>query len=496
MGELMARAGRTADQPKMVALVSASSSLAMGLLSLPAGGLGDIFDRRRLLAAAQTWLALCAGALGALTILGWTTPEVLLGVTFAMGLGNAISMPAWSAIIPEIAPGQELPPAIALNAVNFNISRAVGPALGGLVFARWGAGHAFLLNAVSFVGVIGVLAAWRRARRESVLPAERLGPAMRAGMRFVRHDPGVRAVLLRSGAIMVCGSAFWALLPSFAQVTLELGPTGYGALLAAFGSGAIAGASAMPRLRAMYSADAVVGGATLLFAASIAALSLLHSPVLVAGALFVAGAQWLAIFSTLSVSLQILSPDWVRARAIAVYGLVFFGAQAAGATLWGELASREGVRLALGAAGAGLAASLVGHLFFRLPEGTPDLAPAGDWPAPPPLPASEHDRGPVLVTVEYRIDVARAAEFEAAVRALEKQRRRDGAFFWALFRDTADGARYVEEFLCESWIEHLRQHERVTIADRAAAERVKAFLTAPAVVGHLLACDERRGNGG
>lgn len=474
----------------LVALVQAATSLPMFLLSLPAGALADVVDRRRLLLFSQGWMLCAAAGLGAVTLAGLITPWLLLGFVFLMGLGAALNLPAWQAITPELVPRHELSAAVSLGSVGFNIARAVGPALGGLLVAAAGPAATFLLNAASFVGVIVVLYRWRRPVDAAELPAEPFVGAMGTGLRYVRHAPELLAVIARGGAFITCSCALWALLPVVARRQLGTGPAGFGLLLAAMGAGAVAGAAALPRLRRGDDTDRLVSLATLVFAAGIAALALVGSLPLAMLVLLVIGGAWLTVLSSLNVAVQTVVPAWVRARAISVYMLVFFAGLSAGSALWGAVASRFGSRVALLAAAGGLVAGLALTARTRLVSGEGlNLAPSRQWPAPIVAHAPGPDRGPVLVTAEYRIDPATADEFLAAMSELRRIRRRDGALGWGLYADAAEPGRYVELFWSRSWAEHLRQHQRVTVADRAVEARAQAFLVdgeRPAVE-HLIA---------
>jgi MFS family permease len=476
--------------PLMVALVQTVESLPMFLLALPAGALADVVDRRRLLLLTQGWMLAAATGLGLTTLLGLTGPWVLLVFVFALGVGAALNMPAWQAIIPELVPRPELPAAVALNSVGFNVARAVGPALGGLVVASAGPGPAFLLNAVSFLGVLVVLYRWRREAPASVLPAERVLGAVRAGLRYVRHSPPLRAVLVRVALFMAGASALWATLPLVARVQLGLGAVGYGVLLGCLGGGAVLGAILLPRLRRLVSADAIVAGATVVFAGATAVVASVHVVGVVCPVLVAAGSAWMAAMASFTVAAQLAAPGWVRARALAVYLLVFQGGMAAGSALWGAVAQKAEIPLALGAAALSLVVGLPAVFRYRLgsAEGI-DLTPSRHWRDPEAVTGPDPDRGPVLVTVEYRVDPSQGGEFSRAMQAVRLLRRRDGAVLWGLFHDVADPARYVETFVVESWAEHLRQHERVTVADRDIEQQALAFHRGPErpLVSHLIA---------
>jgi MFS family permease len=475
--------------PLMVALVQAATNLPVFVLVVPAGALADIVDRRRLLLVAQSWMLLVAAALAAVTFAGQMTPWLLLGMTFLLGLGSALNSPAWQATTPELVPREEIPAAVALGGVSMNGARAVGPALGGLMVAATGPGTTFLLNAVSFLGVLFVLARWHRPRETSLLPVERFVGAMRAGLRYVRHAPTFQAVLLRSMAFVSGGSSLLALLPVLVKQDTNLGPAHYGILLGCFGAGAVIAVVLLPTLVRRLGVDRTVTVALLTLAAMTLTVAWLPYYLLWCVLVLLAGAAWLAALTQLNATAQAAVPRWVRARALAVYLLVFYGGMAAGSVLWGFVADHAGVAPALTASAAWMLVGLLATIWFRLPEeGGAGLEASRHWPEMA-APCVELERGPVLVTVEYRIDPARTPEFRDAIRPLRAARLRDGAFRWDLFQDAADPGRIIEVFLVESWVEHLRQHERVTEADRIVQERVLALHQAdtPPRVTHLVA---------
>lgn len=479
-----------APTPLMVALVQAATTLPIVLLALPAGALADIVDRRRYLIFTQVWRMTAAVLLGVLTLAGITTAWSLLALTFVLGIGAALMMPAWAATIPELVPRSELQSAIVLNSMSINVSRAIGPALAGLIIAATGPSAVFLLNAVTFLGVIGVLLRWQPQPRETGLPAERFFGALRAGMRYTLHAPALQAVLIRAGAFFLFASASWALLPLIVRQELDGGPGTYGLLVACIGAGAVMGALVLPRLRARLSRDVLVAGATILYAGAILALAYVREIYVLCIAMLASGAAWLTVLSSLQVAAQTALPAWVRARGLAVYMMVFMGGMAGGSVLWGQIAEITGIPLALTAAAAcallGIAAT------WMFPIGVHDdidLAPSMHWPAPLVAAEPQADRGPVMVTIEYRIDPMRLEEFTRVMREVRRMRRRGGAFYWGLFTDAADPGRVVECFMDESWLEHLRHHKRVTVADRATEQRARAFHLGeqPPIVSHLLA---------
>ena len=344
--------------PLMVALVQAATTAPVFLLALPAGALADIVDRRRYLITSQVWMMIAAATLGALTLSGITTAPILLVFTFAIGIGTAMMMPAWGAITPELVLRAELQTAISLNTIGMNISRSVGPALAGLIVATAGPGMVFILNAISFLAVIAALKSWQRTPTVSELPAERVFGAIRAGLRYARHSPELRAVLTRGAAFFVFASASWALLPLIVRQELKSGPGTYGLFLACMGIGAIAGALLLPHAHVRATRDRMVAGATGLY--SIAMLALAHSEnVYTAGAaMLVMGVAWISVVSPLMTAAQTALPSWVRARGLALFWVVFMGGMATGSALWGQISSWVGIPYALTAAAIGALAGI------------------------------------------------------------------------------------------------------------------------------------------
>lgn len=476
--------------PILVALVETAGSLPIVLLAVPAGALADVVDRRRLLLITQSWMLVSAALLGLLTLWGLVTPWILLLLTFTLGLGTAINGPAWQAIIPELVPRRELPAAVTLVGVAVNVSRAVGPALGGLLVAAAGSGPVFLLNALSFLGVIFVIYRWQPAPERSTMPPEHIFGAMRAGLRYVRHAPELRAALVRTAAFIGCASALWALLPLQARNALGLGSFGYGVLLGCIGAGAVTGAAFLSKVREKVSNNLLVVAATVLFAIVTAVLAHVHVPVIAGAAMFLGGIAWITVMSSFNTAAQAASPAWARARTLSTYALIFMGGMAFGSAAWGTVAAHFGVTSALTCAALGLIIGLASSLRYRLIDSSDlNLAPSALWPEPVVVVQPEPDQGPVLVQIEYRIDPNRAQEFRRAMRDMRRLRRRDGAFQWGLFRDSAEPGRFVESFLVETWAEHLRQHARATESDREIEKRIRAFhigVDEPAVT-HLIA---------
>ncbi|SFG49382.1 Predicted arabinose efflux permease, MFS family [Novosphingobium sp. CF614] len=477
-------------EPLMVALVQAATTLPMFLLALPGGAMADIVDRRKLLMGAQLFGLVAAALLAAATFAGVTSPLLLLAFTCAITSGAALSAPAFQAIVSELVPPSALQQAVALNSLGINIARAIGPALGGVIIALAGPGAVFALNALSVVGILSVLARWRRESPKSHLPAEHFIGALRAGLRYALRAPELQIVLVRSIGFFVFASALWALLPIIARRDLGLGPAAYGGLLTLMGLGAICGAMLLPRLRAHMSVNRVTLAASLLLALAMLALAWSRSFAPAGAALAVGGLAWIAMMSSLNGGAQASSPHWVKARSLAIYLLVFQGAMTVGSTLWGITAGWIGIPATLQVAAAALAASTL-LLAWRFPLGKAamlDLSPSMHWPTPIVEDDVRHDSGPVLVTIEYQIDPVRLSNFVAAMQPLRRIRRRDGAISWGLYEDAAARGLVVESFVVESWLEHLRQHERVTQVDREYQDAARAFHlgSEPPRVRHLI----------
>ncbi|HEY2529261.1 MAG TPA: MFS transporter [Xanthobacteraceae bacterium] len=463
--------------PLAVALVQTATTLPVFLFALPAGALADIFDKRRFLIGFEVLnTALCA-VYAAMVGFGLATPDNLLLFTFLIGAAGALTLPAWQSIVPQLVPKEDLTSAVAANSVGVNISRAIGPALGGAAIAGFGIVSPFWINAISNLGVLGALLWWRRPNSSNTaLPAERLGGAIEAGLRYARHSPALRATLIRAAAFFLFASTYWALLPLLARQQIASGPELYGILLGAIGAGAVGGAFIMPWLRATLGPDLVVTSGMVGTAVALVLYGLAHNASAALVGSLLAGVSWIAVLATLTISAQVSLPDWVRGRGLALYTTVFFGCLTVGSAIWGKLAGILGLPAAHFLAAAGVLAAIPLTWRWKLQaDAGVDLTPSMHWPAPITSYPIQYDRGPVLVTVEYRIRPQDRREFLQVVEQLGRERRRDGAYRWGVFEDAADEGRFVENFLVVSWMEHLRQHERVTNADRLVQECVERF---------------------
>lgn len=464
--------------PFVVSLVQVAGSLPMFLFALPAGALADVVDRRRLLIIMQILTVALVAIFAALVAFGRADPVLLLAFSFCAATLAALIMPAWQSIVPQLIPSSQLAAAVALNSIGLNVSRAVGPALAGLFIAVWGIAAPFWFNALSTLGVIAALVWWKPPRPEAgrVLPPEQFGRAMRAGLRHARHNPQLQATLIRAFGFFVFASAYWALLPLVARDQVAGGPELYGILLGAIGASAVAGAFALPRLKRSLGADGVVIVGTVGTVLSLVLFALARQPAVALIACLIAGAAWIAVIATLNVAAQVSLPGWVRGRGLSIFGTTMFGALTLGSAVWGKLAGLIGLPAAHVAAGVGALLAIPLLKRWRLPTGAGlDLTPSMHWPEVIPASKVELDRGPVLVTVEYHIQPGDGPEFLRAVGNLAKERGRDGAYDWGIFEDVAAPGRFVETFMLDSWIEHLRQHERVTAADRDVQSIVNRF---------------------
>jgi MFS family permease len=461
-----------------VSLLQTATTLPVFLLVLPSGSLGDIVDRRRLLIVSQAIMFAGAGALAVLTFADATTPALLLLLTAAIGAGNALAAPTFSAVQPELVPRDEVPQAALLNGASVNLARAVGPAIGGLLIVSVGPAGTFTLNAVSFAGVIAGLAIWRRPADHRPLGAEHLRGAIAAGIRYTRNAPAFATVLARSFLFILPATALWTLLAVLARGPLELGATGYGVLLGTVGIGAVTGTIVViPRLRRRLNNNDLVALGSVVYGVGLIALAVTDLVPLVIAECAVTGMAWITVTSTVNAHAQLLLPNWTRARALAFMNVTFQGGHAIGSVLLGALAGAVSVEAAFGTAGAlEVAGAIAGYLWLALPP-LGDVEPARYWPEPNLVIDAEPDSGPVLVTVEWRIDPSDSDEFVAAMKPVRLARRQTGATRWGLFQDTADPAVFLETFTVDTWSEHMRQHlERGTVGTEELDERAVSFL--------------------
>jgi len=461
----------------VVSMVQVANSLPLFLFAIPAGALADIVNQRRFLIVGESSITIVSAVFAALVWLRLITPGSLLFFSVVVAVGSAMTAPAWQSVVAMLVPKSDLPSAVAANSVGINVSRAIGPALGGVIVGALGIAAPFWLDAFSNIGVIGALVWWRPPQKGgSPLPPEPFGSAIRTGLRYARYNTHLRATLIRTIAFFTFGSAYWALLPLVARTQIAGGPALYGVLLGFIGVSAVGGAFLLRQLKEKLGADALVAAASLGTAIATALFALAHHPATAVVASVIAGAAWIAAVSSLNVSAQVALPEWVRGRGLATYVTVMFGALTLGSAIWGEVAVVAGLPAALLLASAGAVIGIPLTWRWKLQTGADvDFSPSMQWPDPVTTRAIEADRGPVLVTIEYRIDPKSRDAFLDALGQQSRERRRDGAYDWGVFEDPADDGRFVETFLTDSWLEHLRLHQRVTKADRIAEQAVRRF---------------------
>lgn len=470
-----------APSADMVALVLASVNLPITLLSLVAGAVADNFDRRKVMLLAQTFMLTVSVALAIFTWNDMVTPWLLLFFTFLIGCGAAFNAPAWQASVGDMVPRVELPNAIALNSMGFNLARSAGPAIGGAIVAAAGAAATFAVSALSNTALIAVLLRWRPAPSPRSLPRETLGLAIAAGVRYVAGSPAIHRVLLRSAFFCVGASALMALMPLLAKDLIGGGPLTYGLLLGAFGVGAVVGAIGNGRLRQMLSTEAIVRWTSIGFAVATAVAGLSTHLFVTMLALLLAGAGWLLAFATFNVAVQMSAPRWVVARALSIYQMAAFGGLAAGSWLWGEVAASESITWALLlAAVVMLACAGLGHWWPLAQTQELNLDLLRRWKEPRTVVPVEARSGPVVITIEYVICQADVEEFLGAMVERRRVRRRDGARSWRLLRDLADPELWIERYETPTWLDYVRHNSRMTHHDAVISKRLRALHSGPA----------------
>ena len=422
------------------------------------------------------------------------TPALLLTTTFLLGVGGALTSPAWAATTPLLVSKECLESATALNGVGFNVGRAAGPALGGLVIAAAGIAVPFWVFAASNAVIVATLIWWRKPPKAAEsLPAERLVSAVRAGVRHAANNRLLRATLFRVLAFFPFASAYIALLPLVARHQISGGPQDYGILLGAIGVGAVAGSLALGRLKDKLGPDGLVAAGSLVAALALILFGLAHEPTMAICACVLGGASWTAVLTKLYVSAQGALPDWARGRGLAVFLTFIFGATTIGSAVWGKLAALQGLPIAHYVAAAGVVFGIPLTWRWKLQSTVGiDFSPATHWRAPTVSRKVENNQGPVVAVAEYRVAANNRAEFLGAVDELGHARRRDGAYGWGVYEDVAEAGRFVETFMIEllagahaSTRTHNQRGRDAREPDQAsryrdAARRILHFIGAPA----------------
>lgn len=465
-----------------VSLVQAATILPVFLLALPAGALADTIDKRFFIIGTQSWMLLAAALLAVMTFAGLTGAWSLLALTFAIGAGSAMNNPAWGSVMAEVVPRQDLVQAIALNGVGFNLARAIGPALAGFLVLAGGPALAFALNAVSYIAVIVALVSWRRRHRLSALPREQVASAMRAGMRFVRHTPVMRAAMLRSAAFFFAAAAPWAMLPLVVKQQLHLGAGTYGLLLGLMGVGGVTAGMLLPQIRARLSRGNTVFVSSLTACCGMAILGMSRHWLPAALGMLLFGTGWVTASAVTQGVAQLAAPAWVRSRALAIFQLAFNGALVAGTFFWGWIGTRAGLTPALlGAAGTGVVLAVVARVFDLDGEATVARASSDVEPPTPEAVAPELQqivhkaRHRVLESQVYRIAPSDQVVFLSIMAEVRDVRGRAGAISWQLYEDVSHADGWLEVWNVENWTDHLREAARLSGADRAVLARALAM---------------------
>ncbi|MEX2367053.1 MAG: MFS transporter [Pseudohongiellaceae bacterium] len=473
----------------LVSLMQTATALPAFFILLPSGALSDILDRRLYLLGANLGMAAVAVTLGVLTISGLINEWSLLGLTLCLGIGTALIMPTWQSIIPEVVPRTELKGAIGLNTLGMNVSRVLGSLIAGGIIAVAGSGVVFICNALTFIFIIGVLVKWRRIAPDTRLPPERFLSAIKTGLRYTRHSPALQSTIFRSIGFYFFASVMWALLPLIARELLQGNELTYSSLFAAISVGAIGSALLLPRFRLYLNNDQLITSAALVFAAGIVVTATVPIHLVALIALFFCGGAWITVMTSAQLSAQTALPNWVRSRGISVFLTCFMGSLAIGPVVWGGIADLTDLPTAMIIASTGLAiASFYTRRWPVSGNEAMDHTPSGHWRIPEPVTDIDPHQGPVMITIRYEVDDQNLAEFLRLMELLGKSRKRDGAFVWGIMQDTTVPGVYLEYYLIESWLDHLRQHERISRQDAAIQHQIRSLLvadTAPVITHYV-----------
>ena len=475
--------------PFDVSLLHTATTLPIFLFTLPAGAIADIVDPRRMIIAISFAIAALMAIFAAMVALDFVSPALLLLTTFILSAAWSLNTPAWLSITPQLVPKPVMPGAMAAHSVGYNLSRTLGPALGGFIIVRYGAATALSIFAGANLAVIAALMWWRApGRQRATLPAERLSSALRTVLRHTANNRLMWATLTRTLAIYPFTAAYWGLLPLIARRTGP-GAEHYGILLSVISVGAILGSLGHEKLRRKFGADRLLAASTILSASAMALFAVAQDLPISLCACLMAGVAWINTLTCLYTSAQNVLPDWVRGRGLAVFLTVIYGTMTLCSAAWGEIAAWSGLTTALLIAAAGAIIAIPLTWRWKLQQGSLDLSPSQHWTLPETREEIDNDRGPVLVKIEYRIDPKDSAAFVRALDELGFERRRDGAFAWGIFEDAGDLGRYEEAYLIESWLELMHLRERVTNADRVLEDEIRQMLIAPPRIEFLIAAD-------
>ena len=462
-----------------VALVQTALMLPVMLISMPAGAIADMHDRRIVALVSLSISLSGATALTALSWFGLVTPPILLALCFVVGSGMALFGPAWQSSVSEQVPAETLPSAVALNGISYNIARSFGPAIGGVVVAAAGAVAAFAANAVLYLPLLVVLFRWRRVTAPSRLPRERLNRAMVSGVRYIANSPSIRIVLARTFVTGIFGGSVSALMPLVVRDLLHGGAQAYGIMLGAFGMGAVIGALNIAEVRRRMTGEAAVRACALSMGGAIAAVALSSEPVLTAAALVVAGAVWMLAVALFNIGVQLSAPRWVAGRSLAAFQASIAGGIAIGSWGWGWLTDAAGVETALLVSAALMLASPLLGLWLQMPRVGARNEDAEVLADPEVQLLLTARSGPLVVEIEYRVAQENARAFHGVMQEVQLSRQRNGAYGWSIARDIADPELWTERYHCPTWLDYLRQRNRSTQSERALHQRAQEFHLGP-----------------
>jgi Transmembrane secretion effector len=472
-----------APNPLFVSLITTATTLPIFLFALPSGTLSDIFDRRSILLISCVYMFTISTILGMLTLVGVTTPTVLLILTFALGAGLTMIRTPIIPIMSGLVSSSELPSALTLSAVAGNIGRVVGFAVGGLIVSASAPWAVFFLNSASFIGMIIVLSRLSRrsnGHQQSSLPPENIIRAIRAQIRYVRYSQAAHVLIVRAGLFTLCSSALLSLLPLLAKNELRLDSTGFGLLLGSFATGAIIGGIViLPKLRPKVSVDSLITGSIGLLAVVIFTTGYIRDFAILCIVLGLGGVAYITILSKFYTIGMKSAPKWIGARVLAVYLLILNGGLAVGSVIWGTIANTFGIPVTLSVASLALAATIIARKRYSITLlDDLDFTPVSDhWSLPPELSVdlSKND-SQALITIDYKIDPKLSDEFEQSVRELGRILKSEGMAYWELFQDTADIGHYIEIRIADTWTDHMRQHERVTKNVQVTEDRIRELI--------------------
>jgi len=462
-----------------VALVQTALMLPIMLISMPAGAIADMHDRRVVTMVSLAIALTGATTLTVLTWLGWLAPNLLLALCFIVGSGMALFGPAWQSSVSEQVPSETLPAAIALNGISYNIARSFGPAIGGVVVAALGAVAAFALNALLYLPLLAVLFLWRRTHEPSRLPREKLNRAMVSGVRYITNSPPIKIVLTRTFVIGLIGGSLSALMPLVARDLLHGGAQTYGIILGAFGMGAVIGALNIGEIRKRLSGESAIRACTISMAGAIAAVALSREPVLTSAALVIAGSVWMLAVALFNIGVQLSAPRWVAGRSLAAFQASISGGIAVGSWGWGRLTDAYGVETALLVSAALMLLSPLLGLVMPMPR-VGARSEAAEVLEDPEVQLQLTARsGPLVVEIEYRVAQDDARSFHNVMQDVQLSRQRNGAYGWSIARDIADPELWTERYHCPTWLDYLRQRNRSTQSERALHQQAIAFHIGP-----------------